>query len=398
MEFFRLAIFVPLALVSCASHEVAETVELHSVKAGEEFASEVFAQSPFETVKMTWDDAKVTMYNRNTKYIKAYEDRGEAAAQSPVVRDMMSHMRTSLTDTAKGALDPGELLKVVKSPLEELPKHLENIASIKDFSHEMQLEAYQNVKQVAVSQQQLRKQEADLYALFLKDNIFEQQKACLDEWSSLRGDAQVAAKVKVLLKKDVLAYQAAREKWLDQIRDFFNAEYADVDFMGGQHEFPRYRGVKNPKFQDWQRWRVLERSEQMATVLRKDHKESKPVVPGANLVKNKLMVMVNMDTSEEPEVDQDRLRSDVRGVLRSWRLLKKAQKDLKDVDAKIAKLNKLRDSQKDAGEEQKKVFSEAQQMELYMLQKKRVSLMFAEVDQAKRIWVIDEHCWSAIES
>jgi len=370
-------------MLSCATHEVAKTVDQHSQRVGQDFADEILAQSPFERVTLDWDEARELMYDRNLAVAKAYESKQEAAVSSPLIADLMNHVQSSVGDTARGILSPDDLFKVAKSPFEELPKHFENLASLKDFSHKMQLQAYDDVKDASQAEQTIREEEVKLQALFVTGSLLEQRSDLLKQWNS---NESSSAKIKLMLKKDKVAYVESREKWLDQVRDFFNAEYADVKFSGLGPKFPYYRSVSNPHFENWQRWRVLQRSEKLAIGLKKLHDANRPVVPGTNLVKSKVLTMLHVGTIDEDVQNQQGVRSSVRGVLRNWR-------GLKELHVKQAELSKQLDEL-----DGMQNMTEAQQVKKYSLAKKILDVQHKELGHAKGLWLIDERCWKDLSS
>ncbi len=368
---------------SCATREVAETVDLHRQRAGKDFAKEVSAQSPFKSVTLDWDEAKELMYDRNMTVTKANKKKKEATARSPLMTDLISHLQSSVGETARGALSPEDLVKVARSPFEELPKHLRNLASLKDFSHEMQLQAYDDVKDASKAEQTIRQEIVTLQAFFVTGTLLKKRADLLEQWES---DESSPAKLKTMLKKDKAAYLASREKWLDQIRDFFNAEYADVKFSGVGRKFLFYRNVSNPHFENWQRWRVLQRSEKLATGLKKLHDASRPMVPGTNLAKTKVLTMLNVNPTEETLQDPQEVRSSVRGVLKNWRELKEQQAEEAELKKKIDVLKRM------------ETLTEAQQIENYSLAKKLLDVQQKELSHAKELWLIDEQCWKDLSS
>ena len=93
---------------------------------------------------------------------------------------------------------------------------------------------------------------------------------------------------------------------------------------------------------------------------------------------------MNINTSEEPETDQEELRSEVRDILRTWRKLKLTQKELLFIEGNLSTISR----------KQQEDLSEAEKLQMFALQKKLIKLRFSEVTYLQPIWSADEECWS----
>jgi len=419
MSFGRNAILGGLlaAVASCAQQEVTQQLERRVKNVGEVYSNEVNAQSPFQKVSFTWNQARELMTERNPKLRQAVKDYNDALVEHSLVKNLTGHLGGSMKKTVSGTLSPKQLSLIAQKPVSELPKHFESLASIKDFSHDMESKQWKKLQQTVVSKQQIRVETVKLYAYFKQYQVLEEKRRWLAKHEDVT-DPKVKSSVARLQK----SYRQERAKWLDAVRDFYNAEYFDVELRLTGEVMPTYASVQNPNFDDWKRWRVLGREKESAGKALKYHEKTKPMIPGTKMVKNKLgdALNLNLNMGEDghmAESDQS-MRDNVRAVLRSWRLLKEAQADVNDFEGQLEKVQHRRKeitmkagqakvmtvaASSGEGEEKKEAapkvdpavsaaLSKLVLQELALQQKIWVAKN-KELQSAAKLWLIDETCW-----
>lgn len=180
------------------------------------------------------------------------------------------------------------------------------------------------------------------------------------------------AKLEVMIEKE-------HDTWLDKVRDFFNAEYHDVEFNNYNRKLSSYRGVSDPGFSDYERWGKLEHSDEMVNELKVSHEEAKPILPGVSMLKETFGVNdVRSELAHEGMLDDEAV-NDVRKILKNWRELKSVQQEITELETKISQFKKGKDaavSYTDLKEVSK----------LYELKQKEVKFL-------SQLWIMDEQCW-----
>lgn len=358
-----LIVAVGVFLTSCAQQQVARRVNDHAQHEGVRYADEVAAQSPFQTLEVSWSGAAALMEERNLGYRKAVETLQQSAVEKPVFAQIRNQLQASVRDTLK----PNAIVNSLQDPVVGLSKQLDSISGIKDISHDMQQAAWGKEGEAVAAKVQMRKERVRLYALLSKGELInnELKRIELDPLASPTGpDAQLLP----AYQKWSAKVKDERAQWLVEVRDFFNAEYLDVRFKRDDSAMPLYRDVKAPDLSEWQRWCFLNRSQGLVQRLMSKHKESKPAVPGTRMVRARVAEVLEQQPEYDVELNTDQVRSEVRKLIRSWRGMKRAQTELSQLEL-VAPTNTLERAKK-----------------IYQLRHK-------EVEHASVVWLLDEQCW-----
>jgi hypothetical protein len=367
--------FVGILLVlccSCAQQQVTESVAEHAVVEGTRYAEEVAAQSPFETVEISWSEAENLMKKRNEDYRSAASAYQEAIEQQPIVQKLTSEMKGAVTVSFSDVLRPKSLLAMLNEPVTQIPKQLASLSKIKDISHSAQKKAWQHTEESVDAKLKMREKKVRLQKLLLTGELLD------GEMSKLKSAPPLPDEASPKLEKTLNSWRGElkneRRQWLGEVRDFFNAEYSDVHFVKDGSGLTTYRNTKRPDLTRWERWCRLRRSKELVKVLKKAHAEDKPAVPGTRMVKSKLASMLNREEGVEPMLSVTSLRGEVRKLIQNWREMKKAQEKAEELESKredvsfesIAEVN-----------ERKTIFNLRQQ----------------EIKHTAKVWMMDERCW-----
>ncbi|MFT5905293.1 MAG: hypothetical protein ACI9E1_000889 [Cryomorphaceae bacterium] len=373
----RFAVLAVAALVftQCATQEVKQELEQSVEMKGASFALELAAQSPFKKVEMSWREASELMKKRNPYYRQAIIDKEESRIKKGLVNNLTYEVRKSLSNSVQTTLNPGEIAKVMKSPVASLPMQLESITDLKNISHSLTQSEWGRVSQSVQADAAQRREMVNLHVLFCQSENLEKSERSLKKLISLLSALETVkpnkamvvelAKSQALLKKD-------RGQWLDQVRDFFNAEYYDVEFNGYKSKLSFYREVTDPEFSDWKRWRVLEHSGRLVAELQKQHGDSKPALPGISRITQNLGVIGLRNNLAQPSNLNQGMAKEVRQMLKNWR-------DLKSVQQQIAESKPYNETTPSVAD-LKRVTT------VYQLKK-------SEIEQLKTFWMMDEKCW-----
>lgn len=362
---------VAALFVSCAQQQVELRVDDHAEHEGLRYADEVAAQSPFDTLSVSWSGAVDLMEERNLSYRKAKSSYREATAEKPALTKLRSQLKSSVKVSVKDVLKPKALAKSLNDPLSGLPKQIASVSGLKDISHEMQQTAWGNEGASVEARLQMRRERAKLYTLLNKGEVIDAE---LKRLQSLVEPEKWDPKYTAALNKWRASVQKERSAWLDQVRNFFNAEYFDVNFRKDGTAMPLYRNVKNPDLSEWQRWNYLSRSQSLVKELRSNHQKSKPAVPGTRAVKSKVNELMNKAPELEVELDTDQVRGEVRKLISNWRGLKRAQAELSELVVKPEKV--------------------VSPMAELQLAQKSYRLRQQEIKHASVVWLMDEYCWT----
>ena len=378
---FVILVFIPLFFTQCASHEVERELTKGVEIRGETYARELSAQSPFQKVEMSWSEAAELMKARNPKYRQAMKDKEESKIKKGMVNNLTHEVRKSLTKSVQTTLNPSEVAKAMKNPISALPRQLESITDLKNISHSLTQSEWERVSQSVRADAVKRQEMVNLHVLFcMGENLekAEEELSRIEEAGQVeegrsKGMVKELAKAEGVLNKE-------REKWLDEVRDFFNAEYHDVEFSSYSQKLDFYRDVEDPCFSDWKRWRLLENSDKLVGEMRKEHEEAKPVLPGVSRLKSRLGVAeMRSQLSRQSGLNEGMVK-EVRGMLRSWRNLKSVQRQIEDLDVSGSELADVDEVRGVSVSDLKRVTT------VYELRKK-------EIDHLKVFWAMDEECW-----
>lgn len=361
-------------LTSCAQQQTEENVAKHAGFEGEAFAEEVRAQSPFEKVELTWQEAFELMKVRNPDYRKAVLGYAEATSKMAMTDNIGGQMGMSLGNTVRGVFDPEEVIKTLKDPVSGLPDQFESVSSLKDVGHNMEQKEWKDSESASLAEQQRRQEVVKLQVLFRQGMILDEHL----QWVA-KVDPEIDPKAKAVLAKHTSQLKADRKKWLSEVRDFFNAEYYDVKLRGGSRKLRDYQGVTRPDFANWKRWGALQRKAALTKELKKQHAEQKPMIPGANLVADRLDAMFHGEPGATVELPQKDMRDSARKMIRSWREMKVAQEKARELKAALARTDDEAEKGLGGGEI-------AKLGQLYNFEN-------AELASVRTVWLMDEECW-----
>ncbi len=361
-------------LAGCAGQQVGQKLAKQSDFEGKVYADEVMAQSPFEKVELTWQEAYELMKTRNPKYRAAMRDFSDATMGSSLVSDFRTQLGSSLGDTVRGVIDPGQMLKTLKDPVTSLPEQLESISSLKDVNHDMEQKAWGKKEKAVKAELKRRTEVVRLQILFRRGEILKKHKAWTEK---MQAKEKLAPGAKGELAKYVGKLKKDRKKWLDQMRDFFDAEYYDVEVAGGDGKLPDYHAVSRPDFSDWKRWGSMKRKTAVVGVMKKSHDEGKPLIPGSDALASRLDMMFSGEEHPAVQLEREKVRESTRLMIRSWREMKKAQTQADTIKNDLEKVMASESPGKAAV---------AKKQQLYAVQN-------SELASARVVWMLDESCW-----
>ncbi|MDP0490567.1 MAG: hypothetical protein Q7Q71_05915 [Verrucomicrobiota bacterium JB023] len=362
------------SLTSCVNTQVEHQLDEHSAAEGLRHADEVLAQSPFDTVKMSWSEAEALMEVRNREYKEAEETYEKAVAQQPLIKEFAGQAKKTATVSIGDVLKPSALLKTVKEPTTQIPQQLASISKIKDFSHDLEQDAWNSTAQAVDAEMKMREEKVKLYSLLRKGALLDREMEWLESLEPLPEDAN--AKMKSAFKAWRNRLEGEKNKWLTDVRNLFDAEYHDVHFVQDQTGLPTYRKTDRPDLTDWPRWAQLRRSKKLVSALSKEHKESKPTIPGTKMVKSKVSALTSNLTGNqtEPTLATKDIRSEVRKLIQSWREMKNAQRKAEELEKKEEVQNAP------------ELASINDRQAIYNLRNQ-------EIQHASVVWLMDEQCW-----
>lgn len=357
----------------CVQQHVSDSVEQQSVIEGQRYANEVRAQSPFETVEISWSEAETLMKDRNLKYRSAWHEYQEAAEQTPLVEELGEQVKDMVDLSLGDILKPDNLLKSMQTPVSELPRQLRSISTLKDLSHKIEQGTWEKTSESFYAEILMRREQVKLHQLLRTGELIDAEMAHLEQAEPLPTGA---SKELVAVRQEwQQTLHRSRVGWLGEVRDFFNAEYHDVSFKKDRSGLPDYRDMHQPDLTEWQRWCRLSRSQELVSVLQKAHQDSKPALPGTELVTDKLAGIVGLDNpSPAPRVKTSDMRSEVRSLIRSWREMKEAQQRAGQLEAR-------------SGDSLTSIAQVRTRQNIFKLRQQ-------EIQSTSVVWMMDENCWN----
>lgn len=348
-------------------------MEEHAVIEGRRYASEVEAQSPFEPVEISWREAQVLMKKRNPAYRAAHAEHAEALEETVLVEELTDHVKEVVGISLGDLLKPDKLAQTMQLPVTQLPKQLASISKLKDLSHEIEQGTWVKMEESVTTELKMREQEVKLHRLLRTGGLIDREIACLEKAPSLPSDAD--PKLIDVRKKWHRQLDKERDDWLDEVRDFFDAEYHDVVFTKDSSGLPTYEKSKTPDLTEWNRWCRLRRSLELVGVLQEAHKKSKPAVPGTRMVTDKLEDLLHIDLGEEDAHRKpSSVRTEVRTLVRNWREMKGAQEKAQQLEASVQP------------EQINSIAQVGKRQTIYELRQQ-------EIKHASVVWMMDENCW-----
>ncbi|WP_308989256.1 hypothetical protein [Roseibacillus persicicus] len=360
-------------MTSCVQQHVMESVTEHSIVEGARYADEVTAQSPFDTVEMSWSEAAELMKERNNDYRKASTAYQKANEEQPVIQQLTQNVKGTVKVSVGDALKPQSLLKMLNEPVSQIPKQLASLSKIKDISHNAEADAWKHTAVAVDAEIKMRENKVKLQSLLRTGELIDNEIEKLAEAPPLPKDAD--PKVAQSVKKWEQNLKTERNKWLDQVRNFFNAEYGDVQFVKDSSSLPTYQNVDRPDLSKWERWCQLSRSKELVASLTKLHQKEKPALPGTSLVTNRISSMLKPGEDDSSLVRNDEsVRNEARQLIQNWREMKEAQEKAEQLEA----------------EEKSASFASlanvAKRQTIFNLRRQ-------EIQHASVVWMMDEQCW-----
>ncbi|MFT6498313.1 MAG: hypothetical protein ACJAT6_000441 [Akkermansiaceae bacterium] len=358
---------------SCAQQYVMDSVTEHSVVEGARHAEEVSAQSPFDTVEMSWSEAAELMKERNHDYREALNTYRQANEIQPVLQQLTQNVKGTVKISVGDALKPQSLIKMLNEPVTQIPKQFASLSKIKDISHTAKTNTWKDTAIAIDAKIKMRENQVKLQSLLLTGELIDSEMENLESAAPLPADTD--PKLALSVKKWEANLQTERGKWLAQVRDFFNAEYNDVHFVKDASGLPTYKNVTSPDLTKWERWCQLKRSKELVSSLTKAHQMEKPVLPGTILVTDKINTMLHTDEKDAKLVrNTESVRSEVRELIQNWREMKEAQEKAEALEA----------------EEQSPSF-----ISLAHVAKRQTifNLRRQEIRHVSLVWMMDEQCW-----
>jgi hypothetical protein len=369
---FILSVAATFMFMSCAQQEVAVCVENHSFHEGLRYADEVVAQSPFETVEISWSVALKLMEERNLAYRKALKSYRTAHAEVPMLTQVSSQLKESVGVSLQDILKPQALAKSFQDPIVGLPKQLGSIGALKDISHVMEQDVWDKAGDSVEARIQMRAEQVKLFSLLSQGEVIDRELERM-EAEQQKPDFEINPKLKEAQLKWQASVEKDREDWIAEVRDFFNAEYHDVIFRKDASAKPSYRSVSNPDLTEWQRWCFLNRSQSLVKALQEQHKKSKPAVPGTRAVKSKVADILNKREEFVVTLNTNKVRGEVRNLISNWREMKRTQ----------SKISSLATGDNSSGDPK---------VDLVKAQKV-YALRCQEIEHTSVVWMMDEDCW-----
>lgn len=363
---------VVVAFSGCMQQRVDESLAEAGVVEGRRYSDEVEAQSPFETVEIPWSEADELMEKRNRSFIAARQRHEKAVEDAPLVGELTRELTDTVTVSLGDLLNTDSLLESLRAPATRLPKQLASIGKLKDLSHQMEQSAWNDAATSVDAEFAMRKEKVRLHRLLRMGVLIDRE---------LERARSAPAPPAGSDPKFVAAFQGwrtglhdAREKWLTEVRNLFDAEYHDVRFIPDDSGLPTYRSTDHPDLGEWQRWCRLSRSKELVEALSETHKTSKPAVPGTSMVTDSLVHLVKGGEESKTVRDTASVRAEVRSLIQSWRGMKSAQD-------KAELLERSNDSLA--------VDSPAR----IQARQKIFQLRRDEIQHASVVWMLDEACW-----
>ncbi|MEZ7957069.1 MAG: hypothetical protein QMC23_10925 [Rubritalea sp.] len=230
---FTVLVLASLALTQCAVQEVKQELSESVERKGASFAHELSAQSPFKKVEMSWREASELMKERNSKYRQAIIDKEESLIKRGLVNNFTFEVRKSLTGSVQTTLNPSAIAKAMKDPVASLPGQLESITDLKNIYHSLTQSEWGRISQSVRADAAQRREMVNLHVLFCQSENLEKAESNLESLIvilSADGSMNLNKAMTVELAKTQAILKKERGQWLDQVRNFFNAEYYDVEF------------------------------------------------------------------------------------------------------------------------------------------------------------------------
>jgi len=365
-----------LALSGCVDPQITSSLDQTASIEGRRYAKEVDAQSPFETVEMSWTEARELIKERNPSYFAASKSHSEALEGKSLVSELTREVKNTVTASFGSMFNIKTLVSSLEAPSIEIPKQIASISKLKDASHQVKQGAWKGTGTSADAELEMRTVEVQLHGLIRTGKLIDRETAIALRTPKMDPDSEQEPDPKFIAA--LTAWRSSLEKershWLTEVRNLFDAEYHDVRFIPDDSGLPTYRNVENPHLGEWRRWCHLHRSKELIGELAKSHKESKPTLPGTAFVAKSLKQMINKNSESATIRNTDSVREEVRALIQSWRAMKEAQHQAELLEESSSNL-----ALQNQGEIQ--------------VRQKIFQLRKAEIKHASVVWLLDEDCW-----
>jgi hypothetical protein len=359
---------IALFLAACAKQNVQTQITEGTTIEKTKYAREIEAQSPFETLTMSWTEASKLMETRHPAFLTAKSNFTQANGEKPMVGEITSQVKQTISGSVGQIVSPTALLKSLQNPAEHIPKQISSISSIKDFSHQLEESEWQEAKASIQSELTMRDERVKLHHLLRKEQIINTELQLAE--SSLKSQKDSDPKFLATLDAWRNTLIEERKSWLVEMRDLFDAEYHDLRFTPDQSGLTDYRNIDQPDLNDLQRWCHLQRTHQLATSLSHQHSKNKSAIPGTLLISQKF----GQDPQPQTLTDPATIRKQVRSLIQSWRELKAAQQEADNIEKSQSKPSLSTPA------------NLTQRQKIYKLRT-------SEIHHASILWTLDEGCW-----
>jgi hypothetical protein len=359
-------ILIAIFLAGCAQDHVQNQITEASSAEASKYEREIDAQSPFQTLTMSWSEALTLMESRNPKFLSAQSNFNKANREKPAVGEITSQLKQTISGSVGQLISPSSLLKSLQNPTEQIPKQISSLGNIKNVTHQLEQNEWQEIQTSVQAELAMRNERVKLHHLLRKEQIINSELKLVE--THLKSLKNPDPKFLASLESWQNTLIEERKTWLSEMRDVFDAEYHDLRFKPDKSALTDYRHIDQPDLNDLQRWCHLQRIHHLVTALANQHSKNKSAIPGA--------MMISQKFSSEPQAlkltDSATIRKQVRSLIHSWRELKASQQEsdtLEQAKPSISTPTELTQRQK--------------------IHKLRTQ----EFHHACILWNLDESCW-----
>ncbi len=357
---------IAIFLAGCAQQNVQNKISAASSVETSKYEREIDAQSPFQTLTMSWSEALNLMESRNPKFLTAKSHFNKANEEKPAVAEITDQVKQTISGSVGQLVSPSALLKSLQNPTEQIPKQIVSIGTIKDFSHQLEQNEWKEVQTSIQAELAMRDEKVKLHHLLRKEQIINSQ---LDRIETLlKSLKNPDPKFLSSLESWRNTLIQDRKNWLSEIRDVFDAEYHDLRFKPDHSGFTDYRNIDQPNLDDLDRWCHLQRTHHLVTALANQHDKNQSAIPGGMLISQKF----SQDLQPQKLTDSATIRKQVRSLIHSWRELKASQQEADTLEQSKPSLTTPAEL--------------TQHQKIYKLRTQ-------ELHHASILWNLDETCW-----
>lgn len=359
---------IALFLASCAQQNVQNKIAEASTVEASKYEREIDAQSPFETLTMSWSEAFTLMESRNPKFLSAKANFNRANQEKPAVGEITSQVKQTISGSVGQLVSPSALLKSIQNPTTQIPKQISSIGTIKDIPHQLEQNEWKEVQTSIQAEIAMRDERVKLHHLLRREQIIKSELELVE--THLKSLGNPDPKFIASLESWRNSLIEDRKTWLSEMRDVFDAEYHDLRFKPDNSALTDYRKIEQPDLNDLERWCHLQRSHHLVTALSNHHSKNKSSIPGAMLISQKF------SSSLQPQkiTDSATIRKQVRSLIHSWRELKASQQKADNIESFQSKPSLATPA------------NLSQRQQIYKLRTQ-------ELHHASILWNLDETCW-----